>query len=190
MTFDRVVGKLRDHGFTGVNVLTAPTKSRAKSQQDRQSSQELLHIYGALLTPKQYAMTSGYCLEGKSFSQIAREQGVSRQAVHEAVRGVQRLLRYYEEKLKLKEFPRQVPLTPESLAGLVARPTNTPPGIRDGVERLHALRNKITRKGIIYNSDWIVQELNDAIRVLEGGRAQGSDSDGGDGSAAGKEGRK
>lgn len=140
------------------------SKSRIKAQQDRHSSQELLDIYGSLLTPKQYAMTAGYCLEGKSFSQIAREQGVSRQAVHEAVRGVQRLLRYYEEKLKLKELPR-------TGAGVPQEKAKTEDPAAAAAARLRSLKTRISRKGVGSSPDWIVQELADAIALLQADEA-------------------
>lgn len=141
--------------------MSPPTKSRIKAQQDRQSSQDLLQVYGSLLTPKQYAMTAGYSIEGKSFSQIAREQGVSRQAVHEAVRGVQRLLKYYEDKLKLKAEPRGQQSRSEQ------QDTTSSASVTDAVNRLESLRNKVIRKGIIYTPDWIVQEISDTIQMLE-----------------------
>lgn len=171
----------------GSSNLKTPSRGRVRSQQDRESSEELLRIYGVLLTPKQYAMTVGYCTEGKSFSQIAREQGVSRQAVHEAVRGVQRMLRYYEEKLQLKEFPRPLPMGQASGDGKTGHDGSSKTPVREGIERLHSLRNKITRKGIIYNPKWIVDELNDVIHVIDApSEATSADNS----KAPGKDGRR
>ncbi len=61
---------------------------------------DLLRVYGDLLKPLQHEYASGYA-KGQTFSGTARELGVSRQAVHEAVRAVQRQLRTYEAKLGL-----------------------------------------------------------------------------------------
>lgn len=126
--------------------VSPPSQRSIRLQQDREKSRDLLRIYGGLLTPKQYAMTSGFVLEGKSFSQIAREHGISRQAVHEVVRSVQRLLSYYESKLLIRD-----------------REAGGPSKVR---QRLETLRDEVTRRGT-QGADWIVTEIDSALQDLE-----------------------
>lgn len=135
-----------------------PSKRSIRIEQDRVKSADLLKVYGCLLTPKQYAMTAAYCLEGKSFSQIAREHDVSRQAVHEAVRSVQRSLSDYEHKLGLLDSG------PNPQQGA---PCAASAPITAALQRLENLKGQVTQRGETYSSDWIVQELDDTIRVLE-----------------------
>lgn len=115
-------------------------------------------------------MTAGYCMDGKSFSQIAREQGVSRQAVHEAVRGVQRLLRYYEEKLQLAKLSRSA----SRKGGSAAAGAASDGVLAEAVTRLESLCNQVKREGIIENPDWLIGEIDATIRILEGDTANPS----------------
>lgn len=63
----------------------------------------LFDVYGALLTEKQQqAMTLTYN-EDYSLGEIAAMQGVSRQAVHDAIRRAEEQLESYDEKLGLVE---------------------------------------------------------------------------------------
>lgn len=139
-----------------------PSKRSIRLQQDREKSIDLLKVYGCLLTAKQYSMSAGYCLEGKSFSQIAREQTVSRQAVHEAVRSVQRMLHYYEEKLGL--------IKTGKIPGTGAK-------VSHAVESLTALKSKITRKGVIYSPDWLMTDLNEVLDLLVPKKHEAADAD-------------
>ena len=131
--------------------MSPPSQRSIRLQQDREKSRDLLRIYGGLLTPKQYAMTAGFVLEGKSFSQIAREHGISRQAVHEVVRSVQRLLTYYEGKLLIRQ-----------------RECEGETSSAKARERLQKLREEITRRGDVQSTGWIIQELDETIKSLEG----------------------
>src|SRR5690606_29071648 len=79
---------------------TKVTAGAIRRQKERAEVRDLLQVYGELLTPRQLEYMEGF-VAGKSFSAMGRDSGVSRQAVHEAVRAVQRQLRWYEEKLGL-----------------------------------------------------------------------------------------
>ena len=63
----------------------------------------LLSIYGALLTDKQRAMAVLYYDEDLSLAEIAQQENVSRQCVHETLQRVERQLRTWEEKLCVRE---------------------------------------------------------------------------------------
>ena len=63
----------------------------------------LLDFYGALLTDKQHEMMRLRVEEDLSLSEIADGFGVSRQAVHDALRKAEKTLTDMEEKLHLVE---------------------------------------------------------------------------------------
>ena len=61
----------------------------------------LFDIYGSLLTEKKQTAMELYYEENLSLSEIAEEQGISRAAVHDALRSSEKTLLEYEEKLGL-----------------------------------------------------------------------------------------
>lgn len=63
----------------------------------------LYDFYGELLTDHQKAIYEQYVLEDYSLSEIAMQEGISRQGVHDLVRRCQKILASYEEKLHLVE---------------------------------------------------------------------------------------
>ena len=74
---------------------------------DLQSDEKVLEIsllydiYGKLLTDKKRMVMELYHENDLSLSEIAEEQGVSRAAVHDALKSAERSLREYEKKLGL-----------------------------------------------------------------------------------------
>jgi predicted DNA-binding protein YlxM (UPF0122 family) len=83
----------------------------------------LYDFYGSLLTEKQRVLLEMYYHEDWSLTEIAEHQGVSRQAVFEAIRRAQATLMELEEKLGLlhKHLARQE-LARELLARLDGMP--------------------------------------------------------------------
>ena len=70
--------------------------------------QSLLYdFYGELLTAHQRRIYEDVVFNDMSLSEIAAEQGISRQGVHDLVRRCDKTLSDYEEKLKLVEKFRQ-----------------------------------------------------------------------------------
>lgn len=61
----------------------------------------LYDFYGELLTKHQRQIYEGIVYDNLSLSEIAQEEGVSRQAVHDIVKRCDKILQSYEEKLKL-----------------------------------------------------------------------------------------
>ncbi|MGN0243418.1 MAG: YlxM family DNA-binding protein [Lachnospiraceae bacterium] len=61
----------------------------------------LYDFYGELLTKQQKNVYEAYVLEDMSESEIAREQGITRQGVHDMMKRCNRKLEEYEEKLQL-----------------------------------------------------------------------------------------
>ena len=63
----------------------------------------LYDFYGELLTDQQKAIYEDVVINDMSLSEIAREQGISRQGVHDMIKRCDRILNGYEEKLGLVE---------------------------------------------------------------------------------------
>ena len=63
----------------------------------------LYDFYGELLTEHQKRIYEDVVFNDMSLSEIAEEQGISRQGVHDLVRRCQKALEGYEEKLHLVE---------------------------------------------------------------------------------------
>ncbi|MCM1173797.1 MAG: DNA-binding protein [Blautia sp.] len=61
----------------------------------------LYDFYGELLTEHQRQIYEGIVYENLSLSEIAIEQGISRQGVHDIVKRCDKALLEYEKKLKL-----------------------------------------------------------------------------------------
>lgn len=62
----------------------------------------LLCVYGAMLTDKQRDIASLYYEEDYSLAEIAQQENVSRQCVHETLQRVEKQLRMLEEKLGMR----------------------------------------------------------------------------------------
>ena len=65
---------------------------------DRVTATMLLDYYGGLLTEKQQALCDSYYNQDLNFSEIAELEGISRQAVRDAVTKAESQLRNYEDK--------------------------------------------------------------------------------------------
>ncbi len=63
----------------------------------------LYDFYGELLTQHQKSVYEDYVLNDIGISEIAQEQGISRQGVHDLIKRCDKLLEGYEEKLHLIE---------------------------------------------------------------------------------------
>ncbi len=61
----------------------------------------LYDFYGELLTQHQKSVYEDYALNDIGISEIASEQGISRQGVHDLIKRCDKLLEGYEEKLHL-----------------------------------------------------------------------------------------
>ena len=61
----------------------------------------LYDFYGELLTEHQRQVYEAVVYENLSLAEIAAEQGISRQGVHDIVKRCDKMLLEYEEKLKL-----------------------------------------------------------------------------------------
>ena len=63
----------------------------------------LYDFYGALLTEHQRSIYEAFVYDNMSLSEIAADQGISRQGVHDLVKRCDKILEEYEVKLRLVE---------------------------------------------------------------------------------------
>lgn len=75
----------------------------------------LYDFYGPLLTPRQQELVQAYYLEDLSLAEIAENDGVSRQAVHDLIKRSEVALQEYEDRLG---FVREYQHRQALLAGL------------------------------------------------------------------------
>ncbi|MGL4973091.1 MAG: YlxM family DNA-binding protein [Culicoidibacterales bacterium] len=68
---------------------------------------QLLDLYGQLLTPKQYDYMDRYYGDNLSLAEIAEEASVSRAAVHDQLKRGEQQLETYERKLQLAAKAKQ-----------------------------------------------------------------------------------
>ncbi len=72
-----------------------------KKMEKRDSLVLLYDFYGELLTEKQREYFEYYYFQNWSLGEISDQLGVSRNAVHKVIQGVEEKLVFYEEKLQL-----------------------------------------------------------------------------------------
>lgn len=112
----------------------------------------LLEMYGALLTERQREFVRLHHSEDMSLGEIARDFGVSRQAIHDAVRQAEATMEHYEAALGLLA----------NSAGQDGEEQAQDAGTLEPIiEELDGLRRRLGSQGIIYDSD-------DYVRVLDG----------------------
>lgn len=77
---------------------------RERDRMDELFEKSLLYdFYGELLTEHQQAVYQSFVFEDMSLAEVAEEQGITRQGVHDLVKRCDKILQGYEEKLHLVE---------------------------------------------------------------------------------------
>ena len=103
----------------------------------------LYDFYGELLTEHQRNIYEGVVFNDMSLSEIAEEQGISRQGVHDLVKRCNKTLAGYEEKLKLVQkftLTQQMVEEIKELAGAYKRT-----GDKSLIDQIEALSEEIGR---------------------------------------------
>ncbi len=154
--------------------MTENTDNKSQEETDQLGKvlriSQLLDLYGGLLTEKQRTFIRLHHEEDLSFGEIARQQGVSRQAIHDAAKHAEQSLERYEEQLGLlsRGFSRAkapaseptVPAQPELPADASA--------MREIAARLRELEGRIRKSGgVIYNGEGLARELGSLADDLE-----------------------
>ena len=86
----------------------------------------LLDFYGELLTEKQLEILRLYYEEDFSLTEIAQQENITRQAVHDTVKRAVLTLKEYEEKLKLAERFRKSDKLFGEITGLIEKIKSEP----------------------------------------------------------------
>lgn len=135
-------------------------KQKTKDSVERIRS--LLELYGALLTRKQQEYSRLHFIEGKSYSDIASQSNVSRQSIYDTVRQSVSALEGYEKKLKLLERFGKDKLQQIS----ETRTQETEDLLNQIKQSLSSIQRRILHEQVIYNTDWLVRELDNLISLL------------------------
>lgn len=119
----------------------------------------LLDAYGELLTEKQRTFLRHYFEEDLSFGEIAREYGVSRQAIFDSVKHGEESLENFERVLHLVENGWARWITSGQTADGLA-------------ERLSGVRSRIAEAAGVVDKAAIVMELDGLVASLRGDLAE------------------
>lgn len=103
----------------------------------------LYDFYGELLTEHQRNIYEGVVFNDMSFSEIAEEQGISRQGVHDLVKRCNKILAGYEEKLKLVQKFNQTKQMVEEIKELAGAYKRT--GDKKLIDQIEVLSEEIGR---------------------------------------------
>lgn len=95
----------------------------------------LYDLYQGLLTEKQSEVLHHYCDLDESISEIAEQFGVSRQAIHETIRKLEKTLERHESKLGVYRRIRGYETT-LSQVGAVAESESMPDTLREAIRKL------------------------------------------------------
>lgn len=110
----------------------------------------LYDFYGALLKENQRRMFEASVLEDYNFSEIAKEEGISRQGAYDAIKRATRQLREYEEKLGLvARFQRQKELVRELHRKLQGQ--QVPPEQEDSWREIYRLLGEILEDDVSFS---------------------------------------
>lgn len=105
----------------------------------------LFDFYSSLLTEHQRRVFSDYVFENLSLSEIAEEQGISRQGVHDLVKRIDKILNDYENRLHLEEKFTKV---------------------RNMVDEINEISGQLRESGNTAQADEITRISNDIIDTL------------------------
>lgn len=123
----------------------------------------LFDFYGELLTEHQRRIYADAVYNDMSLSEIAEEQGISRQGVHDLIRRCDRILQDYESRLHLverfaraKETVKEIQELSAETVKEIQEPSAEPDGIPGAGERA-VLQSKLEKIGEL--SRKLIQEL-------------------------------
>ena len=161
-----------------------PDKDQASSKLERAARLvQLLDLYGALLTDRQRDFVRLHYAEDLSFGEIAREHGVSRQAVHDAVKHAEASLLEYDAKLGLtpEKLRRRAQRSSSEEVAVPVQPAapKAPEVDAAALDAVVATLEEISARmrrsgGVIYNAEGLARELAAAAGALRNLRKVGA----------------
>lgn len=137
---------------------------------------QLMDVYGGLLTEKQQLFMRLHFEEDMSFGEIARQHGVSRQAIHDAAKHAEESLEKYEAQLSLlaRGFTKSgAAPVPAGRPAEAQEAGDTDSGVdaeavRAAAAKLRAIAERIRKSGgVIYSGEGIARELAEMAEELE-----------------------
>ena len=91
-----------------LSIPDVPTERSLTTPEELVELAGLYDVYGALLKDNQREIFEAYVLDNLSLSEIAEEQGVTRQGVYDTINRSRKKLREYESKLELRNRFEQI----------------------------------------------------------------------------------
>ena len=128
----------------------------------------LLDTYGELLTEKQRDFLRKYYEQDLSFGEIARDLGVSRQAIFDSVKHGEASLDHYERVLGLVRAAKAGNGAAPSASPRAAAPDSIRERIRSGAARLQELNGHIALSSVDGDVSWITREIDAVLADLAG----------------------
>ena len=95
---------------------------------------QLMDYYGSLLTERKYQLVSQYVYEDLSLREISEREGISRQAVHDAVATAEAELREMEDRIGMIRKTEEIRGIPQDLRG-----KTEDPGILQQLDRIRMI---------------------------------------------------
>ena len=145
-------------------VIAVPGKRTAKDRLARTVRiGQLLALYGPLLTERQREFVRLHHDEDMSLGEIAKDFGISRQAVHDAVRQAEAAMERYETGLGL--------LAKRPAGGGAGETAGDPlprRNLRQAIKQIEAVRERLASQGIIYDVAEFVRGLDAGLERLRG----------------------
>lgn len=99
----------------------------------------LIDFYGSLLTARQRELMGAYYLEDLSLGEIAGEDGVSRQAVHDLIKRSETALLEFEDKLGLVAEYQERRTVTTTLRSLLERVRDSHPDLNEAIRLVDLL---------------------------------------------------
>lgn len=141
----------------------------------------LMDIYGDLLTEKQRNFVKMHYEDDMSFQEIAETANISRQAVFDAVKNAEESLENFESKLNLisrfglgdksagdNKEPNSIQTDSNANLSNISITSEDVEIIIENLKgKLTNLKNKVAKQGVIYNTKWIITELDNIINEME-----------------------
>lgn len=121
----------------------------------------MLAVFGELLSSRQRTCLEAHYREGRSLAAIARDLGISRQAVLDAVSHAESRLMRLADCL-------------EKAGVSLHRAEGSNPDAQGVLSLLQDLRVRIAHEGVIYSTRWIVDSLDRAIDQLQSKHPDGA----------------
>jgi uncharacterized protein len=125
----------------------------------------LMDIYGDLLTEKQRSFVNLHYGEDLSFGEIAAQYNVSRQAIYDAVKHALANLERIESSLALMDLPLKEKSADQDNSEKIEDSSLLK--IKESIDIATHLKHRVQKQSIIYNIDWIVNDLKRIISNME-----------------------